>query len=80
VEMRNWDSSTIFKQILVLVLVSAALGFGRAYLVPGGIEAVGKWRSLSGGDGPIIPPAADEGDPPFIDILNNSLRTTWKDI
>ncbi len=67
-EMRNWDSSTIFKQILVLVLISVALGFGRAYLVPGGIEAVGKWRSLSGGDGPIIPPAADEGDPPFIDI------------
>ena len=66
--MRNWDFSTITKQVLVLVLVSAVLGFGRAYLVPGGIEAVGKWRTLSGGDGPIVPPTAEEGDPPFIDI------------
>ena len=50
------------------MLISAVLGFGRAYLIPGGIEAVGKWRSLSGGNGPIIPPTAAEGDPAFIDI------------
>jgi rhodanese-related sulfurtransferase len=66
--MSNWDKSKIFKQILALVLISAVLGFGRAYLISGGIEAVGKWRTMSGGDGPIIPPTADEGDPAFIDI------------
>jgi rhodanese-related sulfurtransferase len=53
---------------LVLVLVSAVLGFGRSYLIPGGIEVIGKWRSLSGSDGPVVPPTAEEGDPAFIDI------------
>lgn len=56
------------KQIIWLLVFAAIFGVARNNFFANGIELVGKWRDLSTGDGPIVPPTADEGDPPFIAI------------
>ena len=58
----------VFRQVLFLLVVSVVLGFGVNFLSPNGIDIVGDYREISDGDGPIVPPAAEKGDPPFIDI------------
>jgi rhodanese-related sulfurtransferase len=56
------------RQFLILILLSAALALIANTISPNGIPLVGDYRSLSSGDGPIVPPTAELGDPPFIDI------------
>ncbi len=58
----------VFRQILIIVAVSCVLGVSLNLVSPNRIEFFGKYRSLSSGDGPIVPPAAEEGDPPFIAV------------
>ena len=58
----------IFRQILTIVVISVILAVGTNFVSPNGIDFVGKYRSLSSGDGPIVPPTAERGDPPFIAI------------
>lgn len=56
------------KQFLILLMAAAILAVVVNAISPNGIALVGEYRSLSSGEGPIVPPTAEEGDPPFIDI------------
>ncbi len=56
------------KQVLVILLLSFVLGTATNLLSPNSIPFIGQYRELSSGDGPIVPPTASEGDPPFIAI------------
>jgi rhodanese-related sulfurtransferase len=58
----------ILKQILIIVVLAAGLGLVVNTFHPNKIPYVGHYRSLSSGEGPIIPPSAEKGDPPFIAI------------
>ena len=58
----------IFKQILTVIVISVILAVGTNLVSPNRIDFIGKYRSLSSGDGPIVPPTAEKGDPPFIAI------------
>lgn len=58
----------VLKQIIIIVLLSSVLGLGGNFFSPNKIDWVGQYRSLSGGDGPIVPPTAEAGDPPFIAV------------
>lgn len=58
----------LFKQLLIIIVLSTFLGLIRNTVFPDKIPVIGEWRDLSSGDGPIIPPTAEEGDPPFIAI------------
>jgi len=62
------DAIMALKQSLVLLLLAAVIGAAVNVISPNGIPLVGKYRILSSGDGPIVPPSAQTGDPPFIDI------------
>lgn len=55
-------------QVAVVLLVAIALGIVRNLVPTNSIEFVGKWRTLSSGEDPIVPPTAEEGDPPFISV------------
>lgn len=56
------------KQIAILVIASVILGLSVNLVSPNKIPVIGKYRSLSSGDKPIVPPNAEEGDPPFIAV------------
>ena len=56
------------RQALILLLLSAVCGLGLNLFSPHRIDFVGPYRQLSKGNGPIVPPSAQAGDPPFIDI------------
>jgi len=56
------------KQFFILLIISILLGLGANLVSPNKIEFISAYRDLSGGDGPIIPPDAEEDDSPFIDI------------
>ncbi len=56
------------KQVLILLVISLVLGVVTNFVSPNKIPFIGEYRDLSSGDGPIIPPTASEGDPPFIAI------------
>lgn len=58
----------MIKNAILLLLAASILGGVANFVSPNKIDFVGEYRQLSGGDGPIIPPSAEEGDPPFIDI------------
>lgn len=58
----------LIRETLILLILTIVAGAARNLILPGGIEWVGKWRSLSSSDGPIVPPSAGEGDPPFIAV------------
>lgn len=55
-------------QVFILLLLSVVVSFGINLISPNKIDLVGNYRDLSNGDGPIIPPSAEPGDPPFIDV------------
>jgi rhodanese-related sulfurtransferase len=62
--MKNW-----FVQIIVILIFStiAALAINSAR--SGGVAIIGNWPSKAGsGEGPVIPPSAEAGDPPFITL------------
>lgn len=58
----------MLKQSFIILLLSIILGLGVNLVSPNKIPVIGKYRSLSSGDGPIIPPTADVNDPPFMAI------------
>ena len=64
------------RQSLILVILAAIAGLGANLVSPNRIDFVGKYRSISVGNGPVIPPAAEQGDPPFIDINQARLEFT----
>ena len=57
-----------FKQLLILLALSAALALGINLVSPNAIPVVGKYRTVSTSGQPVVPPTAEPGDPPFIDI------------
>ena len=58
----------MIKQIILLTVLSGLLGLASNAINSNGIPVIGNYRELSSGDGPIIPPEADAGDPPFIGL------------
>jgi rhodanese-related sulfurtransferase len=56
----------VIKQAALIVILSIGLGFGVNAVRTDGIPFVGQYRELWTGEGPIVPPGAEEGDPPFI--------------
>ncbi len=56
------------KQFFILIILSGGLALIGNALSPNGIPLVGDYRSISTGAGPIIPPTAEAGDPPFVDV------------
>ena len=58
----------MIKQAFTLLIITLILGMGVNLVSPNKIPYIGTYRELSSGDGPIIPPTAEEGDPPFIAI------------
>lgn len=58
----------MIRHAIILLIFAAILGVGINFFHPHKIPLIGEYRDLSSGEGPIIPPSADEGDPPFIAI------------
>jgi len=58
----------ITRHIIIIVVLSTILGVVTNMFSPRKIDFFGSYRSLSDGNGPIVPPTADAGDPPFIAI------------
>ena len=56
------------KQMITLFLLAAVVSSAVNLVSPNRIDFIGQYRDLSSGNGPIVPPAAQQGDPPFIDI------------
>ncbi len=56
----------IIRQLIVLLIISVILGFIVNAISPNGIDLIGKYREISSGNEPVIPPNAEEGDPAFI--------------
>jgi rhodanese-related sulfurtransferase len=58
----------MIKQATILLVISVVVGLGVNALSPNNIPYVGAYRTLSSGSGPVVPPEAAAGDPPFVDI------------
>lgn len=58
----------MIKQTFFIAVLSGLLGLASNAINSTGIPVIGEYRELSSGDGPIIPPEAGAGDPPFIGI------------
>ena len=58
----------VLKQFLTLLVLSAVLALVVNLVSPNAIPLIGQYRSLSSAGKPIVPPTAEPGDPPFIDI------------
>ena len=56
------------RQGIILLILSALIGFGYNLFSPNRVDFIGHYRDLSSGDGPIVPPETEAGDPPFIDV------------
>ena len=56
------------KQLLIILIISTVLGLGVNLFSANRIPYIGDYRELSSGDGPVVPPEAAEGDPPFIGL------------
>jgi len=59
---------TALKQAIYILILTLIVSLGGNLIHPNSIPYIGEWRELSGGDEPIVPPEADEGDPPFISV------------
>lgn len=58
----------MLRQATILIIIAVAIALVGNLVSPNRIDFIGKYRDLSNGDGPIVPPTAEPGDPPFIDI------------
>ncbi len=56
------------KQALILLIFSSALGLIINSVSGNGISLKGNWPSVSNSDSVVVPPSAEEGDPPFISL------------
>jgi rhodanese-related sulfurtransferase len=70
----------MIRQALVLVVMATVLGAGVNLFSPKRIPFVGNYRSLSSGNGPIVPPDAEAGDPAFIAIDVAEMEHSHSDI
>lgn len=61
-------------QSIIIVVISVLAGLLFNGLSGSGIPMVGKWPSVSGSDSVIVPPSAEEGDPPFISLDEAAAR------
>ncbi len=59
---------TVLKQAIYILILSVVLALGINLVNPNANPYIGDWRELSSGDGPVVPPEAAEGDPPFIGV------------
>ncbi len=59
---------TGIRQAILLTTLAVILGLATNTLTETGIPFFGNWPSLAGSDSIIVPPSADEGDPPFISL------------
>lgn len=67
--LKEEDGSLMaFRKALTLLLLAAVIGVAINVISPNGIPLVGKYRTLSSGEGPLVPPSAQAGDPPFINV------------
>jgi len=64
------------KQSILLIVAATLVALSINVISPNGIELVGEYRSLSSGDGPVVPPSAEPGDPPFVSIDEAYLEYT----
>ncbi len=58
----------MIRQFITLAILAAILGMVSNSINSNGIPIVGEYRELSLDNGPLVPPEADEGDPPFIGV------------
>ena len=58
----------VFKQLITLLILSIVLALGSNLVLPNDIPLVGDYRDISSSGEPIVPPSAELGDPPFINI------------
>jgi rhodanese-related sulfurtransferase len=56
------------KQLVYIFLLTLIIAFGVNQIRSDSIPLIGEWRDLQTGEGPIVPPSAQEGDPKFISI------------
>lgn len=55
-------------QALILIVVSALAAIVTNAVRQENLDLIGNWPSVSGSDSIIVPPSAQEGDPPFISL------------
>lgn len=65
----------MIRQALILLILAAVVSLAVNLISPNKIAYVGQYRELSSGNGPVVPPTAEPGDPPFIDI--NVAQMEW---
>ncbi len=53
---------------MLLLALATVISLGVNAISPDGIPLIGQYRSLSSTEGPIVPPTAEAGDPPFVDV------------
>ncbi len=58
----------MIRQVATILLLAAILGLGFNFVLPNRIAYIGKYRTISSGSDPIVPPNAALGDPPFIAV------------
>lgn len=58
----------MIKQSAIILVLAISLGLVNNSVSPNGIPIVGKYRALWSGEGPILPPSAEAGDPSFIGL------------
>ncbi|MGH8015454.1 MAG: rhodanese-like domain-containing protein [Candidatus Zixiibacteriota bacterium] len=58
----------MIRHTILLLIYAAVIGLGVNYFHPKKIPYIGEYRELSSGEGPIVPPSAVAGDPPFITV------------
>jgi rhodanese-related sulfurtransferase len=56
------------RQLVYLAVASVILGLAANTVSPNKIPFVGVYRQLSGSDSIVVPPAAQQGDPPYISL------------
>ncbi|MBN2226590.1 MAG: rhodanese-like domain-containing protein [candidate division Zixibacteria bacterium] len=76
--------STAIRQAVPLVILALILAVVSNVVLPNRIPYIGNWPSLAGSDSVIVPPSAQEGDPPFISLdeaaaLSQSSRVIFVD-
>ena len=62
------------RQFIILAVLSIILGLGANLISPNKIDVIGNYRDISNGNGPVVPPTAEEGDPPFVDMARASVE------
>ncbi len=60
--------STAIRQAVLLIILAFVLAVISNAVLPNRIPYIGGWPSLVGSDSVIVPPSAEEGDPPFISL------------